>query len=336
MSINFEILGGIGQDNAALVRVDSGQSIERLLFDCGEDCLDGLGLSEVQAIDHLLFSHLHIDHVAGFDSFFRATYERTGRPNRIWGPPETIRIMHHRLQGFLWNLLDSSPAAWEVADVLPERIRRARFLAAEQFALAHALPDTPPGLLIDTPVYSVSALQMDHRTPSLAYVVREKPRQRVDPVWLTELGLRPGAWLQLVKAPPAPDDPETVTIEGAEHNLAALRAALLIESPGDSLAYLTDFLLDEPALERLVPALQGCTTLICESQYRQADLELAWRNYHMTAAQAAELARRAGAGRLVLFHLSDRYQREGWRELLDEAREVFPNTHVAGHWGLVG
>jgi ribonuclease Z len=336
MSINFEILGGIGQDNAAFVRVDSGQSIERLLFDCGENCLDGLGLSEIQAIDHLLFSHLHIDHVAGFDSFFRATYERTSRPNRIWGPPETMRIMQHRFQGFLWNLLDDSSAVWEVADVLPEGIRRARFLAAEQFAQAHPLPAVSPGPLIDTPVYSVSALQMDHRTPSLSYIVREKPRQRVDPVWLAELGLQPGPWLQLVKAAPDPDDPETIEIDGTAHNLAALRAALLIETPGDSLAYLTDFLLDEAALARLVPALQSCTTLICESQYRQADLELANRNHHITATQAAELARRAGAGRLVLFHFSERYQGEGWRELLDEAREVFPNTHVAGHWGLVG
>ncbi len=334
MSITFEILGNAGKDNAALVRIDTGQSLERLLFDCGERCLDGLALSEVQAIDHLLFSHLHMDHVAGFDSFFRATYDRTGRPNRIWGPPETIRIMQHRFRGFLWNLVAGHPASWEVGDIHPGQIERARFLTAEQFAQAHPLPPLPSASLIDTPALRVDALQLDHHTPSMAYIVREKPRQRIDPVWLAELGLRPGPWLQLVKAPPSPEDPPTVLIEDAPHDLAALRAALLIEAPGEALAYLTDFLLDDAALARLTPALRGCTTVICESQYRHEDLELARRHYHITASQAADLARRAEVGELVLFHVSDRYQREGWRGLLAEARAIFPNTRFAHHWQI--
>jgi ribonuclease Z len=41
---------------------------------------------------------------------------------------------------------------------------------------------------------------------------------------------------------------------------------------------------------------------------RHDDAELARRNFHMTATQAASLAKRAGVGRLVLFHLSDRYR----------------------------
>ncbi|GAB4191111.1 MAG: MBL fold metallo-hydrolase [Roseiflexaceae bacterium] len=334
MSITFEILGDAGKDNAALVRVDTGQSLERLLFDCGERCLDTLTVSEVQAVDHLLFSHLHMDHVAGFDSFFRATYDRTSKPNSIWGPPETIRIIQHRFQGFMWNLVAGHSAAWEVCEIHPDRIERARFLTGEQFAQAHPLPPLPGGPLIDTPAFSVEAIQLDHHIPSMAYIVREKPRQRIDPVWLAELGLRPGPWLQLVKAPPQPDDPPTVLIENAPHDLAALRAALLIEVPGESLAYLTDFLLDDTAQERLVPALRGCTTLICESQYRHDDLELARRHYHLTAAQAADLARRAEVGELVLFHLSERYQREGWREQLAEARAIFPNARFATHWRM--
>ena len=82
--------------------------------------------------------------------------------------------------------------------------------------------------------------------------------------------------------------------------------------------------MDTAAHERLAAALQGCTTLICESQYRDADTALAQRNYHMTTTQAAELARRARAGRLILFHLSDRYRAEEWRAMLDEARAIFP------------
>ena len=118
------------------------------------------------------------------------------------------------------------------------------------------------------------------------------------------------------------------------HSMAELQKALIVETPGESLAYLTDFLLDEPAIERLSCALHGCETIICEGQYRHSDLELARKNFHMTTVLSAALAKRAGVRELVLFHLSDRYQPEDWVEMLREARQIFPNTRYPAQWGL--
>ena len=87
-------------------------------------------------------------------------------------------------------------------------------------------------------------------------------------------------------------------------------------------------------LARLTEALQGVGTVICECQYRHDDASLATRNYHMTTTQVGTLARRANVGRLVLFHLSDRYQPEQWRELLAEAQTVFPATAYPEHWSI--
>jgi ribonuclease Z len=176
---------------------------------------------------------------------------------------------------------------------------------------------------------------MDHGTPSIAYVVRETPRVNVDATKLAALGLRPGPWLQKVRGPRAGSG-ETVAVGNVERPLRELQDALLVETPGDSVAYLTDFLLDDAAMERLAAALHGVGTVVCESQYRHADMDLARRNYHMTATLAATLAHKAQVGRLVLFHLSDRYRSDEWPELLAEARAVFPATAFPDHWQMPG
>jgi ribonuclease Z len=48
---------------------------------------------------------------------------------------------------------------------------------------------------------------------------------------------------------------------------------------------------------------------------------------HSTAAQAAEVAREANVGALVLGHFSGRYKETG--VLLAEAQAVFPNTFLS-------
>jgi ribonuclease Z len=333
MSISFTILGSPGDDNALLVEVNSGQAVHLLLFDCGEGCVSSLGFAQIQAIEHLFFSHLHMDHVAGFDSFFRANFARGSKPNHIWGPRRTSQIMQHRFQGFVWNLHGESPATWRVHDVLETTVETTRFELAEAFE--NAYPDGTRDqvrTILETPDFTVETVEMDHLTPSLAYIVREPPRTNLDAAKLSALGLKPGGWVKDLKNPPP--GRTTLEIDGQERDLASLRDQLLVTVPGDSIAYLTDFLLDEAALEKLAGPLSGCRTIVCESQYRHADLELARKNHHMTALLAATIAERAGATELILFHISDRYTPDEWREMLLEARSVFENTRFFEHWNL--
>lgn len=171
---------------------------------------------------------------------------------------------------------------------------------------------------------------MDHLTPSLAYVVREKPRSNIDVSELQTLGLRPGPWLkQLKEATPAL---EFIEVNGVSHSVSSLRQSVLTVTPGDSVAYLTDFLMDESALSRLAETLRGCKIIVCESQYCRTDQELAQRNYHMTCTLAAEAAKRVGAEELVLFHLSDRYTPDVWAGMLRDAQHIFPSTRFPDAW----
>jgi len=333
MTIRFDVLGAAGRDNAVLICIESGQSVSRLLIDCGENCLSDVPVSEIHDIDHVFFSHFHMDHVAGFDHFFRLTYQRTTKLNVIWGPPGSSEIMWHRFQGSLWNQYQDLTSQFDVHEIYPDRIVLTRFIGNEAFAIGHLLETGPlvNHTIIETPEYSVQAYQMDHMTPSMAYIVREKPHVNIDTAQLAALGLRPGAWLKQIKTA-QPNESATIQIEGKTYQVTELRQQLLVETPGDSLAYLTDFLMDKKAQEQLVTALQNCSVMICESQYLAADRGLADRYYHMTSTQAAQTAHGAGVKQLVLFHLSDRYNKTEWLDLLKEAQAIFPNTTFPADW----
>lgn len=333
MSISFQVLGAPGADNAVFAQVDTGQQVSRLLFDCGEGCLSALSFADLQAIDHLFFSHLHMDHVAGFDTFFRANFDRVTRPNQIWGPPETARILQHRFQGYTWNLHGSMDAAWRVHDLHPGHVGTARFELREAFSQWHDEGERPhAGMILDGSGFTVEMLTMDHRTPTIAYIVREKQRLNLDTSRMASLGLKPGPWVRLLKE--AATDTGVMVVDGKSFQVGDLRERLYVTTPGESLAYLTDFLLDEAAIGDLAPRLLRVTSIVCEGQYRHEDEALARKHHHMTTRLSALLAREARAGSLVLFHLSCRYQPTGWLEMLAEARAIFPKTRFPDHWNM--
>lgn len=331
MTIDYQILGSPGRDNALLVRVDTGQSISRLLFDCGDGCMNQLAISEIQSIDALLFSHFHMDHVGGFDSFFRCTFGRDSQRNDVYGPVGATDILHHRFQGFWWNLCSELKSTWRVHDVTATALASADFKACDGFReRLGADPVQHDGTIITHADYSVRMIELNHNGPSLGYRVDEASRTNVDTDQMNELGLKPGPWIRQLK------QGETGSIEaaGQSWDLDDLRGKLLTTSPGGSIAYLTDFLLDDDTHDRLVPWLKGCDTVVCEAQYAHADSELATRNYHTTTKNVGRLAAAADIGELRLFHLSDRYSHDQWSEMLAECRSEFANTSFPGRWDI--
>src|SRR5262249_54542161 len=145
--------------------------------------------------------------------------------------------------------------------------------------------------------------------------------------------LKPGRWIQGLKDPQRGDD-EAVDTDGGTYRLGELRRRLLVSTPGSSLAYLTDFSLDDRAEQELREMLGGCEVIIGEASYRDAEAELARQHRHFTGSEMGRLAASVGARTLVLFHLSDRYTREQWRELLEEVRRVFPAASFPNSWDL--
>ena len=331
MSIEWQVLGRAGADNALHVVVDSGQSRESLLFDCGERCLDGLRASEIQAVAHLCFSHFHMDHVAGFDGFFRLNYNRPDFPVGVWGPPGTVKVMEHRFQGFVWNLHTGQPGEWVVREIGRETIGTARFYVDEAFA-AQGQPGRPwhPPVVHRTEGWRLEARLLPHGSiASVAWRVVEAPKRNIDPNALRKLGHLPGPWLKDV-ADGDKADGEPVEVGGRKVPVGELRRELLVTTPGESITWLTDFRVEPGTAEwdGLISWLAGTTTLVCECQYRAADKALAEKNAHMTTDLVGRLAAEAGVGRLVLQHLSRRYSVAEWLAMRDEAKAVFPRTEL--------
>ena len=76
----------------------------------------------------------------------------------------------------------------------------------------------------------------------------------------------------------------------------------------------------------LVDVCRDADALVIEATYLEEEADLARKFGHLTARQAAELAAEARVGLLVLTHISRRYRD---RDVLAEARAVFPRTVVA-------
>ena len=68
--------------------------------------------------------------------------------------------------------------------------------------------------------------------------------------------------------------------------------------------------------------------LVHESTYGKGDEKIARKHGHSTNMQAAEVAREAGAKRLLLNHISARFLSKDVSQLRKDASSIFENVHV--------
>lgn len=334
MSISYRILGKPGRDNGLMVWINRGTRMYRMLFDCGENILKDLDQSTIKSIDYLFFSHLHIDHVAGFDYFFRRNYDRDDKPVYVYGPEDTSEIIWNRLRGFKWNLVKGVPGLWYVTDIKKNSLSTFIYKTSEGYSVNHRAGEVNfSGTLLDNPDFTVKSVLLDHIIPSAAYLIKEKPSFNINKKSLAETGLKPGPWLEKVRDHNFSPNEETI-IDRKHLKLRSLRRKLLEKTEGESIGYLTDFKYSRETQSLIKKVFKNCDTIVCESQYHSDEKEFAEKNHHMTARYTAQLAKAVGAKKLILFHISDRYRVKDYTLLLNEAREIFPGTCFPPEWKI--
>ena len=166
--------------------------------------------------------------------------------------------------------------------------------------------------------YTLSTQQMEHTVPCWGFRIQEDDRRSVDSAAAARLGVKGRLIGQLVRDGQVTIGDRVVQLDEVSRPRRGQAAAIVMDTRPCS-----------GALE----LSRNADLLICESTYLQSESAEAWERGHMTAAQAATLAREAGAQKLVLTHFSQRYPKV--QVFLDEARPIFSEVVAAEDGSVV-
>jgi len=165
------------------------------------------------------------------------------------------------------------------------------------------------GPLVTEPPLRLRARRLDHGVTTLGYRLEEPAGRTMLRERLDAAGVHGPEVGRLQRDGSITTPAGTVRLEDVS-----------VPRPGQVVAFVMDTRLCDAAVE-----LAGnADLLVCEATFLSGDQDLARDYGHMTAAQAAWLAREAGARRLVLTHFSQRYADNARHAA--EAAEIFPDV----------
>lgn len=304
-----------------------------ILFDLGD--LTALSARDVLRVSDIFLSHAHVDHIYGFDRWLRISVGRAAEV-RLFGPPDTIERIAHKLLGYTWNLVSTftSELTLRVAEVGSDnRGRLAEFRLREGFRRRDlGTANFVDGVLIDEDNFRVRTFVLDHGIPCLAFALEEKAHVNVMKSALETGGYQVGPWLRELRLAVLRRDPPDRTIKALRQvdqrivevdcPLGALRDTLLQVERGQRIVYVVDAAGHADNAARIVALARDADVLFIETPFLAEDQALADTKNHLTAAAAGKMARAAGVRLLVPFHFSTRYG-DAVGRLHDEAMRVF-------------
>lgn len=182
-----------------------------------------------------------------------------------------------------------------------------------QGKIKYEINECQEGKILETPDFYIEAEKMQHSTPTLAYSFVEKDKIRINKENLKKEKIQGKIISELQ--------------EGKDivwNNRKIKAKDLTFLQKGRKITIIMDTLINSNMLK----IAKNSDLLICESTYTEKEKEQAGEYKHLTAKQAAETAKKSKSKRLILTHISQRYDNKEML-ILKEASKIFPKTEIA-------
>ena len=269
-----------------------------ILFDCGEGTQSAARKAGVSLMstDIIALTHYHGDHIFGLPGLLQTmcSMERT-EPLYITGPEG----LHEKLEPIL-KLVDWTSYEIKLIEMPTGGLQLSELI--DGWATAAKL----------------TTFKTEHRVPSQGYCFTLSRAGKFMPQKAKELGVPVNQWGLLQKG------------QSVQVGDAVILPEQVLGEPRKGLKFV--FTGDTAICDSLIEAAKDADLMISEGTYGENEqAEVGLRHGHMTFAQAAEAAKRAGVKQLWLAHYSQMITDP--QEYLPNATAIFENT-TCGRDGL--
>jgi len=170
-------------------------------------------------------------------------------------------------------------------------------------------PISSPGIIFKNDKITIETKNLEHTVDTWGYRIQENKDYTMLPIKLAAAGIKEKAVREVKSLGKINIDNHTVYLEDVS-----------VPKLVQSMAFVMD--------TRLCPAVyelaKKVDLMICESTYLSSEEEEAEKYYHLTASQAAGIAKTSNVKKLVLTHFSQRYSSN--EEFVKEASIIHSNV----------
>ena len=262
------------------------------LFDCGEATQHQILHTAIKPrkIDKIFITHLHGDHIFGLPGFLSS--------RSFLGGEDALTIY--------------GPAG------LQQWVEQTLKLSKTHLTYPISFVDVKEGIVFEDEQFIVRALPLAHVIECFGYRVEQKPllgELLVDKAFA--LGVPKGPLLGKLKAGHDVQLEDGTIVNSDE-----------VTSPPQK-GFTVTVLGDTKYCENAKILAQNADVVVHEATFDHATIHLAAQYGHATNTEAAQIAKSAGAGALILNHISARFLKNDIDNLLKEAQQIFENTYIA-------
>lgn len=262
------------------------------LFDCGEATQHQILHTSIKPrkISKIFITHLHGDHIFGLPGLLSSRSFQGGTDQLTVYGPKGIK----------------------------QYIRTTLSISQTHLTYPLEIIEFTEGKILENQILSVYCKQLDHGIESYGFRIKEKDKVGellVDK--LREMGIQPGPIYQQIK-----ENEQTVLPSGEiihrKDVIGPSKKGRIITILGDTRFH-----------KEHVHFVSNSSVLVHEATFSEQKQNLAHRYFHSTTTEAAKLAQAGNVKKLILTHISSRYQNDDMKFLWEEATNIFQNTKIA-------